>query len=284
MIVITDDYMLDPDIEAPVWHTRILSDNIARDGSVSASSNDSAEGHINAPASDQTFEWWRPNSMPAWWAVDAGGSVDVDCVGIAVHDMPWNGATAQVQYSNNGSSWNDIDGAFIAPANESPIMILFKKQSARYWRVRFAGDFALPPRVGVIHIGKAIAMPRPVQWMGHTPGTLNANTIKRASQSERGQRLGTTVIRIGFDAAFTVDNLDEDWVRGYFAKFMRQARRYGYFIAWRPTQFPREVLYGWADDDIVPENAQGGTTRLMSVSWDMMAHGSYDEQIYPWGG
>jgi len=282
MIVITDDYMLDPDIEAPVWHTRILSDNIARDGSVSASSNDDTEGHINAPASDQTFEWWRPNSMPAWWAVDAGSSADVDCVGIAVHDMQENDVAVKVQYSSDGNSWNDVEGAEAIPETESPVMILFKAQSARYWRLYFTGGS--PPRIGVVYIGKAIAMPRPVQWMGHAPGTLNANTIKRANQSERGQRLGATVIRIGFEAAFTVSNLDEDWIRDYFATFMRQARRYGYFIAWRPTQFPREVLYGWTDDDIVPENAQGGTTRLMSVSWDMMAHGSYDEQIYPWGG
>jgi hypothetical protein len=56
--------------------------------------------------------------------------------------------------------------------------------------------------------------------------------------------------------------------------------RYGYFISWRPDQFPDEVYYGWTDKAIVPVNSQGGINRKMSVSWAMDCHSP--ENVQAW--
>lgn len=281
-VLLTSSYVLSETLEAPAWHTRIGWNTIARkDGAaITASSTDSGS-YAEAPVTDQTFEWWQPTSLPATWEVDAGEAVDVDYVGIAAHELATCECAVKVQHSDDGSAWSDVPGAERAPGTDGPLMMLFDEVSARYWRIRITGT--AEPRIGVIYIGKALAMQRPVQWNGHTPGVMNRVVTKRPAMSDRGQYLGTTIIREGFEVSYEANNLDEDWVRETFDDFAKAAIRCGYFIAWRPTQFPKEVLFGWTENPIVPTNTQGGRTRRMGVSWSMRAHGGYESGIVPWG-
>lgn len=294
MIILTPSYLLTETIDdVPSWHTRILYDTIARsDDSVVSASTTAVGSFASAPANDQTYEWWQAQGLPATWSVDAGSSVTVNAVGIAAHDLADVGASVKVQYSTDNVSWTDVDGSETLPADNSPIMILFDNIIARYWRLRFDG-VGDAPKICVIYIGRAMAMQRPIVWNGHTPGTLNPSIVKRPSMSERGQRIGTTLIREGYSASFEVNNLRELWVRNVFKSFMVSAWRYGYFIAWRPIDFPKEILYGWTDSAIAPTNSGAGTLprngatetdgRRMSVSWSIQAHGGYESGILPWG-
>ena len=279
------------------WHSVILWQTIARmsAASISASSTDTDEAYAEAPVSDQTWEWWKPSSMPAWWKVDAGEAVTVDCIGIAAHNLSTQNCTVKVQYSTNDSDWNDVTDATATPSTDAPVMILFAATSARYWRIYITSSDSpqSAPRICVIYIGEALEMQRPIKWLGHTPGVLNRRIEKRANESVRGQRLGTTLIRQGFQADFEVNNLPELWVRGDFDDFVQSAWRYGYFVAWRPEDFTDDVLFGWTEDPIIATNEGHGklprssatTTdgRRMSVSWSMRAHGGWEEGIVPWG-
>jgi len=136
-------------------------------------------------------------------------------------------------------------------------------------------------------------MIRPLVWQGHQPTRFNATIETRATQSERGQFLGTSIVREGFQANYEVRNLPELWVRDVMQEFLWSAWRYAYFVAHRPIDFPDEVDFVKTSTPIVPENATGGATprgsatkvsgRRMDVSWSGRAIGGHISGIFPWG-
>jgi hypothetical protein len=254
----------------PLLNARIGWENLARLAVITASSTDTAEAYLQAPISDNTFEWWQATSLPAWWSAEFSTAQIVNYCGIAAHEIGSAGATVQVQYETGGV-WHDVSDAVMTPTDDSVIMFLFENIACDAMRVRLTGVSG-PPRIGIIHFGSILELTRPIRWMGHTPTRFNRDFDKRPNTSERGQRLGSSLIRQGLSGSFSVANLDETWVRSTFDSFIVNSMRYGYFISWRPDQFPSEVYFGWTDKPIKPVNSQGGTTRLMSVGWDADFH------------
>jgi hypothetical protein len=251
----------------PQLNARIGWQNLAR-GAVITASSVAAGSYLQAPISDQTWEWWRPTAgAGSWWAATFATTQVVNYCAIAAHELGSAGATIKVQ-ADVGAGWVDVADAVLTPADDAPIMILFEDHAADAMRVVITAA-SQAPRIGIIHFGAILEMPRPARWMGHTPGVLNRSFTVRPNESERGQRLGNSLIRAGLSAAFEFSNLDETWVRSTFDLFMRNCMRYGYFISWRPDQFPDEVFYGWTDKPFAPTNSQGGINRRMSVSFPM---------------
>jgi hypothetical protein len=262
----------------PLLHARIGWENLARLAAISASSTDGAEAYLQAPISDQTFEWWQAVNLPAWWAATFSTPQVVNYCGIAAHEIGSAGATVQVQYQTGGV-WHDVTDATLTPTDDGAIMILFEDITCDAMRIRITGVSGAP-RIGIIHFGRILEMTRPVKWMGHTPARFNRDFDKRPNTSDRGQRLGTSLTRLGISGQFNCDNLDETWVRNTFDNFIVNSMRYGYFISWRPDQFPAEVYFGWTDKPIVPTNSRGGVTRYMAVNWAMDCHAP--ENVQAW--
>jgi len=61
-------------------------------------------------------------------------------------------------------------------------------------------------------------------------------------------------------------------VRSDFDPFVRSARQYPFFFAWRPQTFPLEVGYVWVEEDIRPVNM--GRNTFMQVGWEMQGVGN----------
>lgn len=269
MILMTPAYLAAT--TQPLLNARIGWQNLARTA-VITSSGVAAGSSQYAPISDQTWEWWQPTAHPAnpWWAATFATPQLVNYCAIAAHEIGSAGGTIWVQV-DLGGGWIDVADTTLSPANDAPIMILFENIVCEAVRViGTGGTFA--PHVSVIHFGKVLEMPRPARWMGHVPGILNRQFETRPNIAERGQRLGNSLIREGLAASFEFSNLDENWIRTTFDLFMRNCMRYGYFISWRPDQFPDEVLYGWTDRPFAPSNSQGGINRRMSVDFPMACH------------
>lgn len=257
----------------PLHHARIGWQNLAR-GAVITANGTAAGSNLYAPANDQTWEWWQGTlaPIPGFWAATFATPTTINYLAVAAHEGGSAQATFVIDY-DAGAGWVEIPGSEFSPADDSPVMVLFENIVCDAIRIRGTGVPPLFfPRVCVIHFGKILEMPRPARWIGHVPGVLNRQFEARPNISERGQRLGNSLIREGLSAAFEFANLDEHWVRATFDLFMRNCMRYGYFIAWRPNQFPDEVLYGWTDQPFPPVNAHGGINRRMSVSWQMKCH------------
>lgn len=243
----------------PLKHARIGWRNIMRNGDVSVSSTATSFSAL-ALENNFTNEAWRSDGVDGTITVDAGSATNVDYVGIAAHNLGDTQHAIEVQYSFDDSTWVTVDD-FTVPDN-SPIMALFSRISARYWRVRFVGGNE-PPQVAILYIGEALAMQRPI-YGGHGPVTLNRSISKQSSITESGQFIGNIVKRRGQTTTYDWSNLSADWYRENFDPFAEYSLSAPFFIAWRPADHPDEVAFAMATDQPRPQNQ--GVRDLMSVS------------------
>jgi len=246
----------------PLNHARIGWQTITRDAILTVSSE--TAGFPGAALSNpMTYERWRPASVPAWAAWDAGAPVEIDYIGIASHTLGSSGATFAIEYSDDNATWTTLET--VQPADDRAIMMLFPPVTARYWVIRI---YDAVPSVGVVYIGRVLEMQRGL-YGGHSPGTLSRQTDIMPNRSEGGQFLGRSIIREGYATSYDWDNLTAAWYRQWFDPFVESARKYPFFIAWYPLKFPSEVLYAWCNDDIRPRNQ--GVRDLMSVGFSVEA-------------
>lgn len=262
--------------DTPLTHARIGYQTWTRGLSPSAVtvSSETADGPGDAPLRPDTYEYWEASSLPATWTVDLGVARDVDYVGIAGHTLGTKGSSALVEYSTDNSNWTTF-ATDTAPGTDAPILFLDDAKFARYWRVTIDGQDSPgdPPRVAVIYLGEVLKMQRMI-YGGHTPMPLARDTVLQNALSKGGQFLGQNIRRMGVtgDAAFK--NLTAAWYRANFDPFVKVARQYPFFFAWRPATYPAEVAYAWATADIAPSNM--GQKDYMSVAFAMRGIGYTD--------
>ena len=261
-VIIDNNLILSPPVDAqPIRHARILYRTIWRKSGATIDASSEQDGFpASALTNELTYEFWRPESLPATWEVDAGELSAVNGVGIASHTLGSSGSAVYVEYDDGG--WQEA--AALAPGTDRPIFFLFETIEANRWRIRIEGDAT--PSVGVLFFGEVLQMYRPI-YQGHSPLPLSRETVREPNRSERGQWLGISVTRRGVGTDFSWDNLPALWYREHFDPFAEYASQGPgtFFIAWRPSQFPQEVGYCWLDqDDIQPSNS--GPRDLMSVS------------------
>lgn len=246
----------------PLTHARIGHATITRTGTLAAS-GEQAGFEADAALNQLTYEFWKADALPATWRIDAGSAVSVDYFGIAAHTMGTDGASVKPQWSDNDSAWNDIAGISAhAPTDDGPILFLFAAESHRYWRIQVTGSTI--PSIGVVYIGAALAMPRPI-YAGHSPIDLSKTTVIRPLKSERGQFLGRSIVRSGFHADYPWQHLTPTFYRNEFKPFVVDALEFPFFLAWRPSTFTDSVGYVWTLQDIKPSN-MGIGQGLMQVS------------------
>lgn len=259
MIYISDSLVQTPTV--PLKNSRIGYDSITFDASPFATST--AGGFsVLAPTYPTTYEYWQPVSTPANWAVDNTVEAKCDYAGI-VGDI--EGVSMLVESSEDNITYiTHAEGV----ATKKVAMFLFPAFAARYWRIRFLnGD----PKVAVIYIGKALAMQRSI-YVGHVPITLSRQTITNNNLSENGQYLGRSIVRGGVSTVASFQHLKADWYRANFDPFVKSAREYPFFFAWRPDGAPNEVGYVWTNEDITPINT--GPRDFMAVSFSMQGIGA----------
>lgn len=173
-------------------------------------------------------------------------------------------AAEVLAWYNSGAPIEATDIDLPSHDDDRPIMRLVE-ESARSdrFRVRLAGQTT--PVVGVIYIGKALEMERPL-YAGHTPINLARSTVVRPNVSAGGQFLGRSIIRAGSKGSWSWSNLTAAWIREYLDPFLISARTTPFFILWRPNRFPGEAGYCWTMGDQIPTNT--GPQALMSFTLD----------------
>lgn len=250
--------------------TRAASGTPVAASTVTAST-EAADGPKDGPLRPNTYEYWKPTALPATWQIDFGSAKEVDYVGIAAHTLGSDNCSAFVEYSSDASTWTAFS-VETHPADDTPLMFIDDVKFARYWRVTVEGDESpgTPPRLGVIYIGKYLAMQRGI-YGGHKPITLSRDTTLKNALSRGGQFLGQNYRRNGVATDAAYNNLEPAWVRSYFDPFVKSARRFPYFFAWRPSTYSAEVGFVWTAEDIAPSNM--GVKDLMQVSWPMRGIG-----------
>lgn len=268
--------------DTPLTHARIgyqswLRDLTASDVTVSS---ETANGPGDAPLRPDTAEFWEPSELPATWEVDLGATRPVDYVGV-VGNLGSSNCAVMVEWSDGalvGSPQDLVWTQFsddAQPSDDSPLLFLGASVNARLLRLTFSAigspaDAATPPRVAVIYAGEVLKMQRPI-FGGHGPINLSRQTVLHGSMSAGGQFLGQGFRRHGVSGSVAFRHLEDTWVRETLDPFIRAARQYPYFFAWRPGQYVNDVAYVWTQEDIRPSNM--GVRSYMQVGWPMQGIG-----------
>ena len=270
-IIITTAYVLsaapdsnNPHIAWQTWVRGLLAPAITVSSEV-------ASGPKDAVLRPDTFEYWEASALPATLTLDFGSAKDVDYIGIAAHTIGTNAATLKVEHSPDNAAWTQF-ASDLAPVTDAPIMLLDASISRRYWRVTLTGAGNVP-RLAVLQIGKVLLVQRAI-YAGHSPAVLARDTKLQQNMSDTGQFLGQYIRRQGVNGRISLKNLKAGWYRANFDLFVKSARQFPFFIAWRPVDYPLEVAYGWTDDNIQPSNM--GIRDFMEVRFKFQGIGYAD--------
>lgn len=270
-IIITPGYVLtaSPDPNHPhICYQTWVRDRAPADITVSS---ETADGPKDAILRPDTHEFWQASALPATLTIDLGQARAVDYVGIAGHSIGSNLATVLIEHSPDNSVWTTFASA-LAPVTDAPILFLDTNISRRYWRITLTGAGDVP-QIAVVQIGEALVVQRSI-YQGHTPATLARDNTLFQNMSDGGQFLGQYTRRRGVTGQVSLKNLKAGWYRSHFDPFVKAAREFPFFFAWRPVDWPLEIAYGWTDSNISPSNS--GPRDLMQVSFDFRGIGHAD--------
>ncbi len=265
--------------DRPLSHARIGYQSWTLDLANSSASASSAadDGPADAVLRPDTAEYWEPTSLPATLTIDFGQQRAVDYVGISPgHTLSSAGCSLLVEWSDGVQVGSPLALAYtpfsdsIAPDDDSAIMLLDTIVSARYLRLYVSGGTVMP-RIPVVYAGQVLVMPRPI-YGGQSPMSLSRETELKHSLSRGGQFLGQDFQRHGqVGTGGPWRHLSPSWYRTYFEPFVQAARRYPFFYAWRPEDFPEDVSFAWSTGDIRPSTM--GLRNFMQVSFEMRGLG-----------
>lgn len=236
----------------------------------SAVASSSQQGGAAANAFDgYTFDFWRPASSGSQTlGAQTSGTGPFDYIAIAAHNLSTQlGGPLEVQY-DDGSNYVTV--ATLQPGDvtdDGAIFIHFPTVSAGQWRLSLNAA-STDLRIGVFYVGTLLQMQRTIY------GGLNVPNLSREenvipNRSEAGNFLGAIVTRESYRTSLQWENLEPDWYRNNFDPFVKVSRTTPFFLAWRPNEFPDEVVYAWRTGSVKPDNT--GPSGLMSVSMDIEA-------------
>lgn len=224
----------------------------------------------DAPLRPDTAEYWQATALPATWKIDLGSLQNVDYIGIAGHTIGSSDASCLVETSPDDAAWTTF-AADVSPSDDSSLLFLDDVVNCKYIRITLTGAGAVP-KIGVAYIGVALVMQREVTASGFKPPTLSRQTETNNAMSRGGQFLGQNIRSMGITSSANFQHLDDSWYRTSFDPFVKHARRYPYFFAWFPEDFPEEIGYVWTPEDIA--GSYMGLIDLMQVSWNMNGIGN----------
>lgn len=256
-VILESGYTL-PSGDLPLTHARVLhAENWMSDGTASGEATSTGFSE-SAPLNSLTYEYWKSDSTTGIWTYDPATPIECDCLCIAAHTIGSSASEVRLDYWD-GSSWVVVLG-HTAVADDGPIMVLFAPITATRWRLRFRNG--TPPMLGVVRLGKALQMERPI-YAGHGPVTLARETVLRSNFSETGEFLGRSKQRNMLATSFAWDRLSETWVRQNWPSLQRGIESEPFFIAWRPGD-NQDV--GFCQVNSVPKPSTMGVQNLMQVS------------------
>lgn len=238
---------------------------------------------------------WNPDTSSLWQGIDVTGSPSasatffirlanpankpIDYIGLARHNLGEVGYTYTIQHSTDGSTWSDVTTPRVIATNDA-IMDYFDSRTSVAFRIRMQKTLAGTPAtikapiVAHVKMGKALVLQRRI-YVGHRPATIAKNVRKINNGSESGQYLGAIITRSYHVTAVEQQNNTPAFVRAYVKPFINHVNGHyasdntapcTFFFAWRPGDYPDEVVYGWTSDNIQPEN-QGSDAMGGRMKW-----------------
>jgi hypothetical protein len=236
------------------WHSIITRSNITA---------------TSATADRPVENLWTPDTSLAWEAsgtgtiyinIDNTAAKSVDYLGIAKHNFGSGGIEYTLQSSLDNVAWSDVFAPKVVTTDRA-IVHHFDSTDAPYLRLRMVA-VTDAPIIAHMKLGELLILEQPM-YVGHAPATLSPRAKRITNGSESGQYLGQVITRRWYESECKQENADPAWVRSNLADFIDHVQigraddgtaQGTFFFAWRPADYPNELIYGWTDDDIKPTN------------------------------
>jgi hypothetical protein len=295
MIYITnDDYLSGPSVplgdSVTLNNPIIFWESFLRPSDISASGTNT--GIVGNTAlnmwSPDTYTYWQGDTSPSvtdynWYVyLTLTGFNSVSSVAIARHDLGSREFSYLVQYSlDSGATWVDVGTAFI-PDDDSAIVSFFNLVSTNLWRIkinssRLIAAMVVGPKIAHVKIGVAMVLQRRI-YVGHKPAIISKQVKKIVNGSESGQYLGQEIIRSYHTSSLQQENNTANYIREEVQPFIEHVNGHRvitdtapatFFFAWRPGDYPEDVIYAWTSENITPENQR--SNGMMSWGFEMEA-------------
>ena len=183
---------------------------------------------------------------------------DVDCVGIAGHNLGSTGAELQWEY-DNGSPATKF--SYTEITSDEPVMGFFTPESTLRWSIAVRGGVL--PEIGMVRFGKALKMEQPF-YAGFAPSLGAEEPVLQGNITEGGDWLGRNVIRRGKTAEYQWDLLTTDWVESNLYGrngLIRAVQDDPFWVAWRPSEND-QVDFAWTVSPPSPPSKMGVKDRM----------------------
>lgn len=261
-LVITQNLVLGPkecdDLRS--HYSKLCWNNVT--SSITASSE--TEGYIADNAlSQQTYESWIPESMPATCGVMLTSAISF--IGIAAHNLGETATTVKAEY------WDGLAYQLIGetlPADNSSLVFLFDEIATAKIRLTFTG--ATAPSIGVIQAGDVLTMPANLD-SGFVDMFLMDLTDYGQNFSEGGQLLGRKVVSKGLEGQPSWTTTEFEWIATHFYPFDLYARESAFFFIPHPQSRPSSVYYSWLSGKI---SYRGRNRQYIPIQMSLRAYAS----------
>ena len=241
--------------------------NLATGATVTASSEADDGAALNA-VDQATYDYWVPAEAPAWIQIDLAESAEIECIGVAAHNIATQGASLTFQQWD-GAEWVDVIRAPTGTEDNTMFALLDPPVQGDSFRFALSGVAA----IGVLWLGPVLRMQRNL-YQGHTPVVFGDDSESKVNRSARGANIiGVSEVRRGRQTSIEVDNLSAPWVRDNLTGFIRHYNRgEPFFWAWHVDKYPDDVAYCWAPMGESVRIPNSGTANLMDLSLPVRAY------------
>lgn len=215
--------------------------------SAGVSSTTAADGYpITNVANPSTNPFWRGgvNTGNEVITITTNFDSEIDYIGIAAHNL---GTIKAIFSVLSGSSPILASGVFF---DDDPIIIQFQPTIISQLVLTLSHTGVDAPQIGVLYAGKLLELERSIKIdQRHMPVNLNFQSSVVGGRTEINPlgriRLNTKTVSM---AEF--DHFTPDWYRSDFQAFALAAEDNPFFYAWDPDEYPYEMSYVWAIDDV----------------------------------
>ncbi|RUT32647.1 hypothetical protein EMQ25_05740 [Arsenicitalea aurantiaca] len=206
-----------------------------------------------------TIEGWRgTGSGPHSLTMTLDPSRMVDGLGLERHNLGSDGMTLSLWgLAPDGDAevsgdWSEIIPEIIV-ADDGTLMMRFAPESYAALRLDIVPVMATP-RVALLSVGKLLVMERGNQ--AHTPIPWGITRDVQTARSQAGDFLARTITGSTRRGSISFIKLSGGWIRSSgFLRFAAAAAGLPFFLSWNPEEYPGEVAFVWALNDIIPETS-----------------------------
>lgn len=192
------------------------------------------------------FDWWKPASTGTkYLTATFTGAVTVDYFSVFGHNLHTYSDSVKLQYSTNGSTWNDATTAQ-TKSDGGVIFVMFTSITAAWWRIEYITTG--PGILGACSFGQALELPKGME-VGFTSPIYARNNKYTDKTTVKGIPLPRTVEKMPAKISIQQKNVDPVWMANNWIPFLNHAETKSFIFSWDYDAHPGEAGYCRTIDD-----------------------------------